>query len=242
MHGTFISMPRPWTSEDDESLRALFVHAPWDTLSVSLPGRTKRAIWNRAHRLGLPRRRREDRPETRAQSSARAKTGEIRRGKFTRPVEVRGGVEGKVCAGPCGAFLPLERFAQHEDCAGGRRAVCTTCEGRVAYARNPKRIIRNVRAYQARNADTERLRKRASNRRRHGRMAEGPGLSVETVRALLAQPCAYCGAPATTLDHDVPVSRGGVHGPENVVPACASCNFKKHTKTGEEFRAARKEA
>src|ERR1700712_3925793 len=39
--------------------------------------------------------------------------------------------------------------------------------------------------------------------------------------------CAYCGAPATSLDHVIPRSRGGPHTWDNVVAACARCN---HTK------------
>lgn len=39
--------------------------------------------------------------------------------------------------------------------------------------------------------------------------------------------CAYCGAPATSLDHVIPRSRGGSHTWDNVVAACARCN---HTK------------
>jgi 5-methylcytosine-specific restriction endonuclease McrA len=39
--------------------------------------------------------------------------------------------------------------------------------------------------------------------------------------------CVYCGAPATSLDHVVPRSRGGEHVWENVVSACRRCN---HTK------------
>jgi 5-methylcytosine-specific restriction endonuclease McrA len=39
--------------------------------------------------------------------------------------------------------------------------------------------------------------------------------------------CAYCAAPATSLDHVVPRSRGGPHTWDNVVASCARCN---HTK------------
>ncbi|HEY2173952.1 MAG TPA: HNH endonuclease [Mycobacteriales bacterium] len=39
--------------------------------------------------------------------------------------------------------------------------------------------------------------------------------------------CAYCDAPATSLDHVVPKSRGGSHSWENVVASCRRCN---HTK------------
>ena len=43
--------------------------------------------------------------------------------------------------------------------------------------------------------------------------------------------CAYCRwAPATTRDHIIPLSAGGQHRIENLVPACRSCNSRKHTK------------
>lgn len=45
--------------------------------------------------------------------------------------------------------------------------------------------------------------------------------------------CAYCGrgdAPLTQ-DHIAPLSRGGAHAVENIVPACFSCNAKKHAMT-----------
>lgn len=39
--------------------------------------------------------------------------------------------------------------------------------------------------------------------------------------------CVYCGAPATSLDHVIPRSRGGAHVWENVVSACRRCNHVK---------------
>jgi 5-methylcytosine-specific restriction endonuclease McrA len=39
--------------------------------------------------------------------------------------------------------------------------------------------------------------------------------------------CVYCGAPATSLDHVIPRSRGGPHVWENVVSACRRCNHVK---------------
>lgn len=43
--------------------------------------------------------------------------------------------------------------------------------------------------------------------------------------------CHYCGrhvgAAALTLDHVVPVARGGMSTRGNVVPACAACNAEK---------------
>lgn len=51
-----------------------------------------------------------------------------------------------------------------------------------------------------------------------------------TRRAVFARDggrCQYCSAPATSLDHVVPRSRGGQHVWENVVSACGRCNHLK---------------
>ena len=42
--------------------------------------------------------------------------------------------------------------------------------------------------------------------------------------------CAYCGEKAEAQDHIIPLSKGGHHTKENVVPACKSCNSKKGDK------------
>ena len=48
--------------------------------------------------------------------------------------------------------------------------------------------------------------------------------------------CQYCMAPATTVDHVVPVSKGGeILNPENLVAACVSCNSRKQDKASPFF-------
>ncbi|HEX7094479.1 MAG TPA: HNH endonuclease [Acidimicrobiales bacterium] len=42
--------------------------------------------------------------------------------------------------------------------------------------------------------------------------------------------CQYCCAPADSLDHVVPRSRGGEHTWENVVAACSRCNTHKRDR------------
>jgi 5-methylcytosine-specific restriction endonuclease McrA len=42
--------------------------------------------------------------------------------------------------------------------------------------------------------------------------------------------CQYCGAPAESIDHVVPRSRGGEHTWENVVAACLRCNTQKRDR------------
>jgi len=43
--------------------------------------------------------------------------------------------------------------------------------------------------------------------------------------------CHYCNAPANTADHIIPVSKGGGHGIENLLPACTKCNSSRQDKT-----------
>lgn len=54
--------------------------------------------------------------------------------------------------------------------------------------------------------------------------------------AVYAGMCAYCGVRrADSIDHVIPLSRGGPHTTENVIPACVSCNASKNNKTALEF-------
>lgn len=55
--------------------------------------------------------------------------------------------------------------------------------------------------------------------------------------------CGFCGCDMAyqdkSLDHLVPISRGGVHGVENVEVVCLPCNKAKHTATALEYIMAR---
>jgi 5-methylcytosine-specific restriction endonuclease McrA len=42
--------------------------------------------------------------------------------------------------------------------------------------------------------------------------------------------CQYCDAPAESIDHVVPRSRGGAHAWDNVVAACRPCNTAKRDR------------
>lgn len=73
---------------------------------------------------------------------------------------------------------------------------------------------------------------------RHARRAKTP-YSPE-LAALMAelreQPCAYCGSTGkSTIDHIVPLARGGKHEADNLTSACYSCNSSKKDKLLEEW-------
>lgn len=54
----------------------------------------------------------------------------------------------------------------------------------------------------------------------------------EEIKAVFRYRCAYCGYKPKhlTMDHITPLSKGGTHTASNIVPACSSCNSKKHAK------------
>jgi 5-methylcytosine-specific restriction endonuclease McrA len=47
---------------------------------------------------------------------------------------------------------------------------------------------------------------------------------------LLADPCAYCGAPSEHLDHIEPIVSGGASDYTNLTGACGRCNRRKNSK------------
>lgn len=57
--------------------------------------------------------------------------------------------------------------------------------------------------------------------------------------------CAYCKkiltAETVTIDHVVPLSKGGSRGRSNLVLCCSKCNGEKKDMTVEEFRKWRRE-
>lgn len=87
-------------------------------------------------------------------------------------------------------------------------------------------------------ANPERYRAIKQRRRARLRGAEASLTSSEWLERLAEYcgRCAYCvTAPATTMEHMTPLSRGGRHELTNVVPACGDCNNRKGTRTLLEF-------
>lgn len=78
--------------------------------------------------------------------------------------------------------------------------------------------------------------------RRTRRENAAPGLTKSNRDKLRAKwkrqgkPCAFCGAPADTIDHVLPLVRGGTNYEGNLAPACRRCNSSKSGKTVIEWR------
>lgn len=108
---------------------------------------------------------------------------------------------------------------------------------RVDYANHRELRLAQSSAYHKEHPEVGRA--RVQNYRARKLAAEGAFTPAEWL-VLVEQyggRCAYCGArDPLEADHRVPLSRGGTNDISNILPACRSCNAKKHMLTEEEFR------
>lgn len=94
-------------------------------------------------------------------------------------------------------------------------------------ATDPEAVRATYNRWRARNREQEIER---CHRRRVAIESADPA-TVAMVAQLLTEPCAYCGATENiTIDHVVPLSRGGKHEADNLAPACYPCNCSKNSK------------
>lgn len=129
-------------------------------------------------------------------------------------------------------------------------------------AENPEKVKAKNARYRAENLDECRTRVRESHRKKREAEPLYRGLGSGAYRARKAgnpvedfdgddlraywksqgidpDSCVYCAGPREHLDHKHPISKGGAHSVENVVPSCARCNISKQDKTAIEFAVNR---
>lgn len=122
----------------------------------------------------------------------------------------------------CGEVKPSSEFHKDSSTPGGLSSRCKTCH------------TARVRSWQENNPHKARV----ITFRRLARLAQAPGGKFDRDRSdyqarlkYYGHVCAYCGkAPATELDHAIPVSRGGGNWASNIRPACFTCNTSKGKK------------
>lgn len=96
------------------------------------------------------------------------------------------------------------------------------------YAANRDYVLEYRRRY--RHANRQAIRMLNAGRRARKRNAPGTFTAREwqALKATYRHRCAYCHRRRRlTIDHVVPLSRGGWHTASNIVPACQSCNSSK---------------
>lgn len=119
------------------------------------------------------------------------------------------------------------------------------------YLRNKETLLAQDRVYASENADKIRSTKRQyrkknldrvlmHNNRRRVRKADCGGSHTQAQRrakfALHGNCCFYCGKrDKMTVDHAVPLCRGGTDDISNILPCCRSCNSRKRHRTVTEF-------
>lgn len=110
-------------------------------------------------------------------------------------------------------------------------------ERAAATWRTPEKVAGN-RAWRV--SEAGRLSGRLAAQKRYA-LARGGSFTAQDWLEVLEEfnhRCAYCLQQAPLqIEHMQPLSRGGPHIRENIVPACRRCNQRKHSKTLLEFAA-----
>lgn len=99
---------------------------------------------------------------------------------------------------------------------------------------NPDRYRERNRRYAENNQD--KLNEKSQRRRAYKANAKTFVITKREIQRLYNAKCFYCERKADTLDHVIPLSRGGDHGIGNLVSACGPCNFSKAGRTVMEWR------
>lgn len=108
---------------------------------------------------------------------------------------------------------------------------------RAAYRRDPEKFKAQRAAYIATHPEVKRARDQAYRARRLAAAGAFTGAEWRALVLRFNNCCAYCGAPGPLeADHRVPLARGGTNYIDNILPACRTCNGRKHRMTDEEFR------
>lgn len=168
-----------------------------------------------------------------------------RNGKAERPKRTPGLIEVglKECLN-CRQVFRLDELPKTTRGLEGRSAYCDPCH-RVRF-HNREVAVRATRQYRATNPGYTARNRAYSQRRRAMKQAADDGdVTTDFMVALYSyDQCVYCGAVTPesdrTVDHVIPLARGGRHARANLVMACRTCNVSKRTMTGDEFMEKRR--
>jgi 5-methylcytosine-specific restriction endonuclease McrA len=79
-------------------------------------------------------------------------------------------------------------------------------------------------------ANPEKVKRKVTRRRALKKKAITYFISSKDLRRLSMATCFFCTKKADTIEHLIPLTRGGTHGIGNLVAACRSCNSSKRNK------------
>lgn len=151
------------------------------------------------------------------------------------------GIEGKKCS-KCREWRPLEQYRNTTITSDGKTSWCKPCNKKYRaahYIKNREMLLACQRdylndhpRYWAR--PTQRAARIEGVKRRRARTKSFEAIKVNEwldTLTLFDNKCAYCGKDSElTQDHIIPVSKGGKHTVDNLIPACKGCNASKLNK------------
>lgn len=147
-------------------------------------------------------------------------------------------VDGKRTCTKCFRDLDIEQFYKNANGFMGRMAHCKECERASARERRQRANYKEAkRSYS---------RRYASKRRAMLRGATIGDVSFEAIRREQGDHCSYCNIEMyfgpeqyrddkASMDHVIPLSRGGHHSNDNIVLACLACNMSKGNRLVSEW-------
>ena len=161
----------------------------------------------------------------------------------------------KVCKA-CVQAKPDALFALSNKTKSGLSSRCRGCEserGKIRYQTIKNKVLEQSRQYREFNHDKRieierksRLKNKEKNRPgknarqsiRNRTLAHTPYLILDKeLRKIYNSPCFMCGCKENqSLDHIVPISRGGSHSVGNIMTLCLQCNMSKHARTITEWK------
>jgi 5-methylcytosine-specific restriction endonuclease McrA len=103
---------------------------------------------------------------------------------------------------------------------------------------NKEKKRSQINTWRTNNPEKARNHVRTRRARRHGAHGHATPTQVAARVEYFGGRCAYCGGPYESIDHAIPLARGGTHWPSNLRPACMSCNAQKGARTVFEFTKA----
>lgn len=156
------------------------------------------------------------------------------------------GSQRKYCSTKCkNRATQLRRNADGRNAARDKERYAKERDRRISwqkqyYADNKDAVSEYQKRWRA--ANTEK--RRVSNQKRRALKMENPGYVEVTpeewirIKNQYRGACAYCGTKCVaTMDHVVPLCKGGRHAPGNILPACGPCNSRKQHRFLSVWRA-----
>lgn len=141
------------------------------------------------------------------------------------------------------AGLPVrgKKQTQEERRAKAREYQRSTKNSVLRRAQNYERVLAGERASRNKHKESYRPIKNARQGVRNRILGDKKFLILpKELRRLYSNPCSFCGSTEKqSLDHRIPLSRGGRHSIGNLMTLCFSCNSSKNARYLIEWRQAK---